>query len=378
VTLAIVDSAGVTQTGNVRRSNEDSYLMRSPLFMVADGMGGAQAGEIASRMCAEAFAQADLIGPAATDVLRETIRVANSRILERSRSDPDAAGMGTTVTAAFMDEGGTIAFAHVGDSRAYLLRDGSLQRLSDDHSLVGELVRKGELSETDAEHHPQRSVITRALGTDESVEVDTFEVRAQDGDVFLLCSDGLNTMVPEPAIADIMSGGDAAAAIARDLVRAALAGGGEDNVTAIVFRIGETSADAEAQAAASADGRTHILPAGLEDDETDDDDGGGPRARTIAAVLGAGVFAVALAVAAVVGLRESHFIGADTATGRVAVYQGVPVDLPFGVHLYHVVYESTLSYATLTPRQRKTLFDHTLRSDSGAMSTLRPYEVASP
>jgi serine/threonine protein phosphatase PrpC len=378
VTLAIVDSAGVTQTGNVRRSNEDSYLMRSPLFMVADGMGGAQAGEIASRMCAEAFAQADLIGPAATDVLRETIRVANSRILERSRSDPDAAGMGTTVTAAFMDEGGTIAFAHVGDSRAYLLRDGSLQRLSDDHSLVGELVRKGELSETDAEHHPQRSVITRALGTDESVEVDTFEVRAQDGDVFLLCSDGLNTMVPEPAIADIMAGGDAAAAIARDLVRAALAGGGEDNVTAIVFRIGETSADAEAQAAASADGRTHILPAGLEDDETDDDDGGGPRARTIAAVLGAGVFAVALAVAAVVGLRESHFIGADTATGRVAVYQGVPVDLPFGVHLYHVVYESTLSYATLTPRQRKTLFDHTLRSDSGAMSTLRPYEVASP
>jgi len=304
--------------------------------------------------------------------------VANSRILERSRSDPDAAGMGTTVTAAFMDEGGTIAFAHVGDSRAYLLRDGSLQRLSDDHSLVGELVRKGELSETDAEHHPQRSVITRALGTDESVEVDTFEVRAQDGDVFLLCSDGLNTMVPEPAIADIMAGGDAAAAIARDLVRAALAGGGEDNVTAIVFRIGETSADAEAQAAASADGRTHILPAGLEDDETDEDDGGGPRARTIAAVLGAGVFAVALAVAAVVGLRESHFIGADTATGRVAVYQGVPIDLPFGVHLYHVVYESTLSYATLTPRQRKTLFDHTLRSDSGAMSTLRPYEVASP
>ena len=378
MTLAIVDSAGVTQTGNVRRSNEDSYLMRSPLFMVADGMGGAQAGEIASRMCAEAFAQADLIGPAATDVLRETIRVANSRILERSRSDPDAAGMGTTVTAAFMDEGGTIAFAHVGDSRAYLLRDGSLQRLSDDHSLVGELVRKGELSETDAEHHPQRSVITRALGTDESVEVDTFEVRAEDGDVFLLCSDGLNTMVPEPSIADIMSGGDAAAAIARDLVRAALAGGGEDNVTAIVFRIGETSADAEAQAAASADGRTHILPAGLEDDETDEDDGGGPRARTIAAVLGAGVLAVALAVAAVVGLRESHFIGADTATGRVAVYQGVPIDLPFGVHLYHVVYESTLSYATLTPRQRKTLFDHTLRSDSGAMSTLRPYEVASP
>ncbi len=378
MTLAIVDSAGVTQTGNVRRSNEDSYLMRSPLFMVADGMGGAQAGEIASRMCAEAFAAADLLQGAPADVLRETIRTANRRILERSRSDPDASGMGTTVTAALMDDSGTIAFAHVGDSRAYLLRDGSLQRLSDDHSLVGELVRKGELSETDAEHHPQRSVITRALGTDESVEVDSFDVRTQDGDLFLLCSDGLNTMVPEPAIADILAEGGAAAKVARDLVRAALAGGGEDNVTAIVFRVGESVAGAEPEAdAAAQDGRTHILPAGLDDDDRDDG-GGGPRARTIVALIGAGAVALVLAVAAVVGLRESHFIGADTATGRVAVYQGVPVDLPFGVHLYHVVYESTISYATLTARERKTLFDHTLRSDSGAMSKLHPYEVASP
>jgi PPM family protein phosphatase len=377
MTLAVADSAGVTQTGNVRRSNEDSYLMRSPLFMVADGMGGAQAGEIASRMCAEAFAAADILHGAPADVLRATIRTANRSILERSRSDPDAAGMGTTVTAAFMDDSGTIAFAHVGDSRAYLLRDGSLQRLSDDHSLVGELVRKGELSETDAEHHPQRSVITRALGTDESVEVDSFAVRAQDGDVFLLCSDGLNTMVPEATIADILAGGGAAARIARDLVRAALAGGGEDNVTAIVFRVGEAAAETEAAAAAQ-DGRTHILPANLDDEDRDHDGEGGLRARTIVALIGAGALALVLAVAAVVGLRESHFIGADTATGRVAVYQGVPVDLPFGVHLYHVVYESTVSYATLTPRQRKTLFDHTLRSDSDAMSKLHPYEVASP
>jgi len=379
MTLRIADSAGVTQTGNVRRSNEDSYLMRSPLFMVADGMGGAQAGEIASRMCAEAFGAADLLRGAPAEVLRETIQTANRRIFERSRSDPDVAGMGTTVTAAFMDDGGTIAFAHVGDSRAYLLRDGSLQRLSDDHSLVGELVRKGELSETDAERHPQRSVITRALGTDESVEVDSFAVRAQDGDVFLLCSDGLNTMVPEPTIADILAGDGAAAKLARDLVRAALAGGGEDNVTAIVFRVGEAAAETEDGASADAssqDGRTHILPPGLADEDGDDE--GGPRARTIVALLGAGVLALVLAVGAVVGLRESHFIGADTSTGRVAVYQGVPFDLPFGVHLYHVVYESTLSYATLTPRQRKTLFDHTLRSQSGAMSTLHPYEVASP
>jgi PPM family protein phosphatase len=374
MSLRIVDSAGLTQTGNVRRSNEDSYLMRSPLFVVADGMGGAQAGEIASRMTAQAFAEADLIGHPPADVLRETIRVANARILERSRTDPDAAGMGTTVTAALASDDGSITFAHVGDSRAYLYRDGSLQRLSDDHSLVGELVRKGELSEVEAEHHPQRSVITRALGTDDAVEIDTFTVQAQDGDVVLLCSDGLNTMVAEQTIAELLSSGDTAAAIARKLVRAALQGGGEDNVTAIVFRVGEVGAE-PAAADADAGGTAHILPSSLDDDG---DDGGNPRLRTLIAFVGVGVLAMGLAAAALVGLRESHFIGADTSTGRVAIYQGVPIDLPFGFHLYHVTFESTVSYASLTARQRKTLFDHTLRSGSGAMSTLHPYEVASP
>jgi protein phosphatase len=374
VSLGIVDEAGVSQTGNVRRSNEDAYLMRAPLFMVADGMGGAQAGEIASRMCAEAFAEVDIVHTPPAEALRTTIRTANARILERSRTDPDAAGMGTTVTAALMDDEGTITFAHVGDSRAYLLRDGSLQRLSDDHSLVGELVRAGELSEVEAEHHPQRSVITRALGTDDSVEVDTFTVRAKDGDVVLLCSDGLNTMVPETTIADVLAAAEPAATIARNLVRAALAGGGEDNVTAIVFRIGEVAAG-PADAVPADTG--HILPPSLADDD-DEKGGGGPRLRTVVAVIGAGALAVALAAGTVVGLRESHFIGADTATGRVAVYQGVPFDLPFGIHLYHVVYESTVSYAALTARQRETLFDHTLRTDTGAMATLHPYEVASP
>jgi serine/threonine protein phosphatase PrpC len=374
MTLGIVEEAGLSQTGNVRRSNEDAYLMRSPLFMVADGMGGAQAGEIASRMTAEAFAEVDIVHAPPADALRSTIRTANARILERSRSDPDAAGMGTTVTAALMDAEGTITFAHVGDSRAYLLRDGSLQRLSDDHSLVGELVRKGELSESEAERHPQRSVITRALGTDEKVEVDTFTVRAKDGDVVLLCSDGLNTMVPETTIADLLAAGEPAAATARNLVRAALAGGGEDNVTAIVFRIGEVT-DRPAEGARAEAG--HILPPSLAD-EDDDDGGGRPRLRTVVGVIGVGALAVALAAGTLVGLRESHFIGADTGTGRVAVYQGVPFDLPFGIHLYHVVYESTVSYSALTARQRQTLFDHTLRTDADAMSTLHPYEVASP
>ncbi len=370
MSLRVVDSAGVTQTGNVRRSNEDSYLMRSPLFMVADGMGGAQAGEIASRMCAEAFAEADLIGGSGADVLRQTILTANARILERSRTDPDAAGMGTTVTAALVADDGSITFAHVGDSRAYLLRDGSLQRLSDDHSLVGELVRKGELSEVEAEHHPQRSVITRALGTDDSVEVDTFTVAAADGDVVLLCSDGLNTMVAEQTIADLLAADEPAATIARNLVRAALQGGGEDNITAIVFRVGDV--DAEAQAASAGQSTGILTPS------TDEDDEGGMRLRTLLAMVGIVALAVALGAATLVGLRESHFIGADTSTGRVAIYQGVPIVLPFGIHLYHVVYESTVSYASLTARQRQTLFDHTLRTESGAKATLHPYEVASP
>jgi protein phosphatase len=146
MTIGVVDSAGLTQTGNVRRSNEDSFLLRSPLFMVADGMGGALAGELASRMCAEAFAELDLIQHQGEEALRITIEVANRRIWERSRTDAEASGMGTTVTAALAGDGGVVSFAHVGDSRAYLLRDGALQRLSEDHSLVHELVRQGQLS----------------------------------------------------------------------------------------------------------------------------------------------------------------------------------------------------------------------------------------
>ncbi len=193
----VVDRAGATQTGNVRRLNEDSYLIREPLFMVADGMGGAQAGEIASRMTTEEFAQAGLVPARGEDTLREVIVTANAKIHQRASSDSTVAGMGTTVAAALVGDDGRVAFAHVGDSRAYLLRDGELRRLTEDHSLVGELVRQGELTEAEAEHHPQRSVITRALGAEADVRVDTFTVDSQPGDVVLLCSDGLTTMVDE-------------------------------------------------------------------------------------------------------------------------------------------------------------------------------------
>ena len=384
MTARVVDSAGLTQTGNVRRSNEDSFLLRSPLFMVADGMGGALAGELASRMCAEAFAELDLIEHQGEEALRATIGVANRRIYERSRTDAEASGMGTTVTAALVGENGTVAFAHVGDSRAYLLRDGALQRLSEDHSLVHELVRKGQLSEVEAEQHPQRSVITRALGTDEEVQIDTFTLESQPDDVLLLCTDGLNTMISEQDIAAVLASPTAAADIARQLVRAALRAGGEDNVTAVVVRFGDTAAEAER-------GERHLRR------ESPPRPAGRHRRGAAAPALPAGqvrlaqrapagavrsfsavVLVLVLAVAGAIGLRSSHFIGADTSTGRVAIYQGVPVELPFGVHLYHVIYESRVSYVSLPPDQRRRLFDHTLRSESSAHRVLRPYEVASP
>ena len=383
MTAHVVDSAGLTQTGNVRRSNEDSFLLRSPLFMVADGMGGALAGELASRMCAEAFAELDLIEHQGEEALRATIGVANRRIWERSRTDAEASGMGTTVTAALVGPNGVVSFAHVGDSRAYLLRDGALQRLSEDHSLVHELVRQGELSEAEAEQHPQRSVITRALGTDEEVQIDTFSLETQPGDVLLLCTDGLNTMISEQDIAGALATPTEAADIARRLVRAALRAGGEDNVTAVVVRFGEAgAADADEDVTSSGVVR-RVLPADI-DEDTSPARSRRPQNRSRSGLKRAAIGASAvvlvflLAIAGAIGLRSSHFIGADTATGRVAIYQGVPVELPFGVNLYHVVYESRVSYASLPPSQRQTLFDHKLRSDSSAHHVLRPYEVASP
>ncbi len=380
MTVGVVDSAGLTQTGNIRRSNEDSFLLRSPLFMVADGMGGALAGELASRMCAEAFAELDLIQHQGEEALRVTIGVANRRIWERSRTDAEASGMGTTVTAALVGDDGVVSFAHVGDSRAYLLREGALQRLSEDHSLVHELVRQGQLSEVEAEQHPQRSVITRALGTDEEVQIDTFSLEAKPGDVLLLCTDGLNTMVSEPDIAAALASPTGAADVARRLVRAALKAGGEDNVTALVVCFGETTLAGE-EDVTSGGAVQRVLPAEI--DEEPPRPPRRPRSRSsglrrAAIAASAAVLVIILAVAGAIGLRSSHFIGADTATGRVAIYQGVPVDLPFGVHLYHVVYESRVSYVALAPDQRRRLFDHTLRSESSAHTVLRPYEVASP
>jgi PPM family protein phosphatase len=232
--------------------NEDAFICEPPLFAVADGMGGARAGEIAAGLAAAALEEAgeELRG---ADGMAELIEEANRRIWERSLTDPQTAGMGTTVTAALVDSAaGTVAFGHVGDSRAYLLRGDTIEQLTTDHSLVAELVESGILTPEEAERHPQRSAITRALGTEPTVDVDAFTIEAAPGDLFLICSDGLSTMVTvEDVVSAIESAGRDPEGAARALVAAANARGGEDNVTAVLFEIVTEETAEEAAEAAS-------------------------------------------------------------------------------------------------------------------------------
>ena len=241
--MSLGRSAGVSDTGRRRRRNEDSYVCEPPLFAVADGMGGAQAGEVASRLAAAVLQEAEGEELSRARVV-ELIQEANRRVFQRSTEDAAASGMGTTMTVALVESSDTVAIGHVGDSRAYRVRDGRLEQLTEDHSLVGELMRSGKLSAEEAETHPQRSVITRALGTEPDVDVDTFAVETKPGDVFLLCSDGLTTMVSDREILAHVdeSGGDLDQA-ARRLVEAANSSGGEDNITVVVFEIAEGDAE---------------------------------------------------------------------------------------------------------------------------------------
>jgi protein phosphatase len=230
-------TAAATDPGRKRRQNEDAFVLRPPLFAIADGMGGARAGEIASALAAGALNEANT-AVGGEERVKQLVQEANRRVHERASNDPSTSGMGTTMTVAVVEPNGEITFGHVGDSRAYVLRDDHLEQLTDDHSLVAELVRRGELSERDAEVHPQRSVITRALGTDPDVDVDAFTIRPQAGDVYLLCSDGLSDMVASTEIEEVMrTHREDLEQSARALVRAANRGGGDDNITAVLFEI---------------------------------------------------------------------------------------------------------------------------------------------
>jgi serine/threonine protein phosphatase PrpC len=243
--------AVASDTGRKRRRNEDTYVVAPPLFAVADGMGGAQAGEVASQLAASALTSAGAAssggpptgrrhghrGMAGLERVDALIQEANRRIYDRATSDPSASGMGTTMTVALV-EGMTVAIGHVGDSRAYLVRGQTMEQLTEDHSLVNELLKSGKLSVEEAQVHPQRSVITRAVGTDPDVDVDAFTIEAEDGDVFLLCSDGLTDMVEDEEILELVyRDRDNLERAVKALVAAANRGGGEDNITAVAFRI---------------------------------------------------------------------------------------------------------------------------------------------
>jgi PPM family protein phosphatase len=265
--MRVADVVARTDTGRKRRRNEDAYVSRPPLFAVADGIGGARAGEVASSLAAAAV-KAAREGGSGRERVTALIQEANSRIYERASEDADVAGMGTTMTVALVEDS-TVTFGHVGDSRAYILREGSLEQLTDDHSLVAELVRGGKLSPEEAEHHPQRSVITRALGADPDVDVDTFIVEAESGDIFLLCSDGLTDMVGDAEIVEVLKGRKSLDDAATELIKLANKAGGEDNITIVAFELTDEPEERTVE-------QTRQLPAGGDEEDTLDELDGVP------------------------------------------------------------------------------------------------------
>ncbi|WP_217914467.1 Stp1/IreP family PP2C-type Ser/Thr phosphatase [Miltoncostaea marina] len=236
--LVLVEVAHLSDTGRVRHHNEDRSLAGGGVLAVADGMGGAKAGEVAAEMAVDAVAR--LAPPVGPEEVRGAVERANRAIRRLASDDPDKTGMGTTLTVAMVRDG-RLEIVHVGDSRAYIWRDGALTQVTEDHSVVAELVRRGSITEEEAEHHPHRNVITRALGAEAEVEADVLAADVRAGDVVLLCSDGLSSYVPGPRVAELLAGAGDLAAAARALVDAANAAGGSDNVTVVLARVGRAS-----------------------------------------------------------------------------------------------------------------------------------------
>ena len=431
--LRVAEQYTGTDTGRQRRANEDALLARAPLFVVADGMGGAQAGEVASQIAVEAFQPGISGGGEPERELAELARAANERIHELSHSNAEQAGMGTTLTAVYVGEQ-EVAIAHVGDSRAYCLRDGKLLRLTDDHTLVDELMRQGRLTPEEAVEHPQRSVITRALGPEGAVDIDTRSFRARADDVYLLCSDGLTTMVSEEQILTALLTHRRLRDAGESLIRAANDAGGRDNVTVVLLRLEEVAvagpdgSDSEQTVIGmapvspplEADTASHAAiavvpaaeaPAGAQGPAAAEVPGtaeGSPpasgtttapalpaRRRTPRAPLPStpkprrwrlprlrslGALAITLAVlsfiaaGAYLAWQSVYFIGTN-GRGLVTVYEGVPLQLPGGVNLYTRKYVSGVSAATVPPSRRKTLLNHHLHSEGDAASLIRSLEL---
>jgi serine/threonine protein phosphatase PrpC len=301
-------SAWLTDTGRRRVRNEDAYVFEPPLFGIADGMGGARAGEVAAGIAAAALkaGRRDVDGEASLEAI---IVEANRLVWERSVADPHTAGMGTTVTVAFVDTAAErVVFGHVGDSRAYRLRGDELEQITTDHSLVAELVESGVLTPEEAERHPQRSAITRAVGTERAIEADVFSLPGQQGDLFLLCSDGLTDMLSEEEIAEVLLAAGRDPATAADaLVAAANEHGGEDNITVVLFELEEGEPEPEPADGAGSDPTTPSR------DPDADDSGSDPTGRDVR-THGAGPGGRLAALA---------FVVVVLAVGALALYWGI-------------------------------------------------------
>jgi protein phosphatase len=388
--LTVAEEAHKTDTGRQRHANEDSYFAGAPLFAVADGMGGAQAGEVASRIAATAFERRRRVSDdaPAEGQLEDIARRANREIHRLAQEDSSRAGMGTTLTAAMVRDD-EVALGHVGDSRAYVFRDGQLKRLTKDHSLVEELRRQGRLTEEQAEEHPQRSIITRALGPEPDVNVDTMTFPAKDGDVFLLCSDGLTTMVSDDEIRRILSEAKTLRSAVNRLVDAANSGGGRDNITAVAFRLADADAK-EGEESATLISRT-AEQAGMTGERmraaTDRMRGRGPMPAPPRRRRVLGWVVAVLAVVVVFGggfalARSVYFLGTDN-QGNVALYRGLPYTLPLGISLYSKQYSVPVQEGTLSEERQKAVTGHTLRGKGDATDLvddikLRPTEGLPP
>jgi serine/threonine protein phosphatase PrpC len=377
-----------SDVGRQRSGNEDNYFVQAPLFVLADGMGGAQAGEVASEIAIEAFREAQ---PSDEGGLVSTIELANTRVHEEATAKPQYHGMGTTCTVAYVADD-EVVVAHVGDSRCYLLRDGELVRITRDHSLVGELVDRGRVTEEEALTHPQRSVITRAVGPEASVKVDAERIAARAGDVFLLCSDGLTDMIRDSDVARILKAADSLERVGRNLIAAANAAGGRDNITVILFRLEQvepgsapSSADASTQATsvtarvAVADRPVSAPPPRTAPPPKRAAAAGGPDQargwrRAVKPLIVIVVLLALFGTAGFVAMRGVFFVGLD-ATRTVTIYRGLPYVGPAGLKLYTRDYTSGVRIDQVPTDRRKTFTNHKLRSLDDATDLVRQLET---
>jgi serine/threonine protein phosphatase PrpC len=343
-----------SDVGRSRERNEDSYLVSHPLYVVADGMGGHRGGAEASSIAVEVLSRiAD--GEEDHQGLAEQIREANRTVFERQARDRSLAGMGTTVTAV-LAEGDNVRLGHVGDSRAYLLRDGELRQLTEDHTLVHRMVQEGKISEEEAHVHPQRSIVTRALGVDQDIEVDEEVLEMRDGDRLLLCSDGLTSMMREESVQEILEAHADPQEAAEALVDAANRAGGLDNITVVVidFVPGDGVELLAPPPAAETDGKTgEVAPerGGGEADVTgfiepvQVDRGKRTRSRWRRPLVWTGVVVAVLVVGlAILGVwvNSQWYVGEQN--GHVAVFRGIPTKV-IGIDLSRTVRETTIPAA---------------------------------